>query len=437
MTGRDGAVALDSPFTDWLTALVDPQPAPGSSSSPPTSWLVTEVDTGDRADSAWSRWIDTRVDSLRSDLQTWLVTETGFVQMNQSLVLTSGLLSPFHISIDGAHPSPDPDPPTAQWIKPLIGAGGGPPETQWDPLDGAVGPMLARRSYDGNLPSTFASCAAASDVAAGRHSYWSWKPSVTGFPGSSSQKAALASFLATIPQGHKVTIFAHHEPENDMPQDFTIEQWGALQDSVATIVRAAGNPNIRFGPCFMGPWTWDSRSPYYAWIDQWATVMDWSLFDVVGIDPYASIHPGGFSLESMLTVRNSGSGSGSSNVLSVMAHLSQFDVPIGIVEWGYYRKQPAGHGPLDPPVDPIPPEVVASWITDAYDWFLRWNRDHPPHLVGGRTRGPFVDCALWFNYSLLGADTPLTGPLSNPTTVGPKIDAYAAIVADSKIPPTH
>lgn len=332
----------------------------------------------------------------------------------------------------GALPGPPPDP--IGLYKPLIGAGGGPPATQWDPLDAVVGPMLARRSYDGNLPASFAASAAASDVAAGRHSYWSWKPSVTGFPGSTSQKNAFANFLTTIPNGHKVTIFAHHEPENDMPGQFTIEQWGALQDACADLVIANGNPDIRFGPCFMGPWTWDSRSPYYEWIDQWATVMDWSKFNIVGIDPYASIHPNGISLKNMLTVRNSGGGSGSSSVLPVMTHLSQFDVPIGIVEWGYYRKQPSGHGPMDPPVDPIPDQVVADWILAAYDWFKEWNAEHPPRLEGGRWVGPFIDCALWFNYSLLGADTPLTGPLSNPTTTGPKIDAYAAIVADSKIP---
>jgi len=318
--------------------------------------------------------------------------------------------------------------------KPVMGAGGGPEPQQFTPLNSVVGPMLMRRSYDGALPSSFAASAAASDVAAGRHSHWSWKPSATGFVGSTSQQAAFTAFLNTIPAGHKVTIYCHHEPENNM-SDFAggIVGYGALQNKVADLVRAVGNPNLRFGPCFMGPWTFDTRSAYYAWIDQWATVMDWSKFDVIGIDPYSTIYPDGMSLEQILTVRNSGSGSGGSSVKSMLGFLSQFDIPIAIAEWGYYRKQPSGHTNSQPPVDPIPAAAVAAWITEAYAWFKRWNAENPPRVEGGKVRGSFIDSASWFNYTLMGSDAPLTGPLTSPTTTGPKIDAYRAVVADSKI----
>ena len=314
--------------------------------------------------------------------------------------------------------------------KPLIGAGGGPEATQWDPLNTAVGPMLARRSYDGDLPASFAASAAASDVAAGRHSYWSWKPSPTGFVSSGPQQAAFAAFLGTIPTGHKVTIFCHHEPEDNMSDFGGIGGYGALQDVVADIVRDAGNPNLRFGPCFMGAWTWDSRSSYYQWINQWTTVMDWSKFDVIGIDPYSTTYPGGYSYERILTVRNSGAGTGTAQPM--MTWLSQFDIPIVIAEWGYYRKQADGHNNSQAPVDPIPPAAVAAWITEAGAWFDRWNTAHPPRLEEGRIRGSFIDAACWFNYTLMGSDCPLTGPLTSPTTTGPKIDAYRGIVTASK-----
>ena len=332
-------------------------------------------------------------------------------------------------------------PPPVTWRKPLIGAGGGPESTQYTPLNTAVGPMLARRSYDSSLPSSFATSAAASDVAAGRHSYWSWKPDPINFKNSAGQQAAFSAFLDTIPVGHKVTIFCHHEPENNM-SDFGgglggLVGYGQLQDVVANLVRAKNRPDdLRFGPCFMGPWTWDSRGAYYTWINEWQNVMDWSKFDVVGIDPYSTTHPDGYSLERILTVRNSGSGSGATSVQPMLTWLAAWDIPIVIAEWGYFRKQPTGHTNADPPVDPIPDAVVAAWITEAYAWFKTWNEAHPPHLVDGRYKGPWIDAALYFNYTLQGSCNPLTGPLTSPTTSGPRIDAYSAIVADSKIPVT-
>ena len=374
-------------------------------------------------------------------VQSWQVkTSTGVWPATMS-IMHNGSEIPLAEGQVIAPDTPGGEPPApATWVKPLIGAGGGPEAEQYTPLNGVVGSMLARRSYDGNLPSSFAASLAASDVAAGRHSYWSWKPHPTQFATSPSQQAAFSNFLDTIPAGHKVTIFAQHEPENNM-SDYGgnyggLEGWGALQQAAATIVRSKGRSELRFGPCFMGPWTWDSRSPYYTWINQWGQVMDWSLFDVIGIDPYATIHPGGFSLQQMLTVRNSGSGSGNSSVKSMMAWLAEWDIPIVVAEWGYYRKQAQDHGVYALPVDPIPDAVVASWIRDAYEWAKTWNTTHLPRLENGRVKGAFIDAMSWFNYSLLGTDCPLTGPLAAPTTVGLKIDAYRDIVIDSKIPPT-
>lgn len=348
---------------------------------------------------------------------------------------TGGSLEPvalLHRMAGELYPQPIIPPPPPQPRKPYMGAGGGPEVSQYTPLNAMVGPMQARRSYDGNLPASWAASAAASDVAAGRHSYWSWKPDPLAFPNSTSMKNAFTAFLNTIPAGHKATIFCHHEPENNMSDFGGIGGYGALQDAVADLVRARGNPNLRFGPCFMGPWTWDARSPYYTWIDQWAQVMDWTKFDVVGIDPYATVYPGGHSFERILTVRNSGSGTGTAQ--SMMQWLGAWGIPIVIAEWGYYRKQPSGHTNAQPPVDPIPDEAVAAWITDAYDWFTRWNQAHPVTLVDGRETGAFIDSALWFNYTLTGSDCMLTGPLTGSPTAGPKTVAYAAAVADSKIP---
>ena len=363
----------------------------------------------------------------------------GHLQRVRILRRADGVLRPVRIlrRQDGElYPQPVIPPPAPAARKPYIGAGGGVESLQYTPLNTAVGPMVARRSYDGALPPSWAASAGASDVAAGRHSYWSWKPDPVGFKSNTGQQAAFSAFLDTIPAGHKVTIFCHHEPENNMA-DFGggwdgLQGWGQLQNVVADVVRSKSNPDLRFGPCFMGPWTWDSRSSYYQWINQWALAMDWTKFDVIGIDPYNTTHPGGYSFERILTVRNSGSGTGTAQ--SMMQWLAAWNIPIVVAEWGYYRKQPSGHSNDMPPVDPIPDERVAAWIVEAYDWFVRWNQDHPIQMVDGRETGPFIDAALWFNYTLTGSDNCLTGPLTSPAIIGPKIDAYRAIVTDSKLP---
>ena len=326
------------------------------------------------------------------------------------------------------------EPPTpTTWVKPVIAVGGGPESTQFTPLNAEIGPILARRSYDSWPLTTFASSAAASDVAAGRHSYWSFKPPTPlAFMSSPSQQQTFSNFLDSIPADHEVTIFVHHEPENNMDDFPDIQAWGALQNMVADIVHSKNRPTLRFGPCFMGPYTFDTTSPYYQWINDWQTVMDWSKFDVIGIDPYATIYPGTRSLQRMLTYNNSGASSTQQNT-AMFTFLAQFDIPICIAEWGYYRKQPKGHNNSQPPVDPIPESEVARWIHEAYDWMKVWNQAHPQRIEGGKVRGCYIEAASWFNYTLLGSDCPLTGPLSG-GSYPLKVAAYGEIVADSKIP---
>lgn len=295
------------------------------------------------------------------------------------------------------------EPPAPVWVKPVIGMGGGPESTQFTPINAQIGPMLARRSYDGALPASWAASAASSDVAAGRHSYWSWKPDLLAFPTNSGMKTAFSNFLDTIPADHQATIVAWHEPENDVSAgDWTVNQWGALQDTVGTIVRSKGRPNLRFGICFMGPWTFDSRSPYFTY--DWDNALEWDLVDVIGIDPYRTTAGSTVSLQTMLTVRNSGSGGGSAP--SMLARLQTWQKPISIMEWGCYNSAE---------------ESVVTFITDAYAWMCAWNQAHTTAASG------WIESALWFNYTLIGSDNPLTGI---------EVDAYGAIVADSKIPPS-
>lgn len=295
------------------------------------------------------------------------------------------------------------DPPAPLWRKPEIGTMGA-DESAFQLHDSRYGPVVARRTYNTTLPGSFASSSASSDVAAGRHSFWSWKPDLTGFPTSTSQKNAFSAFVDTIPAGHRTTIVAWHEPEDNIASgDFTLRQWGILQETVAGIVHSKGRPELRYGICLMGPWTFDSRSPHY--LLDWDNDLDWSVIDVIGIDPYRTTVGSTASLETMLTVPNSGSAPGAPHP-SMFGKLLQYNRPISLMEWGCYNATEA---------------AVVTFINDAYAWFLRWNQAHPAD-----TDGP-VDSALWFDHTLTTTDNPLTGI---------EITAYAGIVADSKIPPT-
>lgn len=283
------------------------------------------------------------------------------------------------------------------WFKPKVGVIGS-SESTFNTINNQIGQGTIRRTYNTTLPASWAASTAASDVAAGRESLWSWKPSVTGFPTSSSQQNAFSNFLDTIPSGHKCVIMAWHEPENDIDAgDYTLAQWGALQNSINTIIKSKNRPEIRTGFCLMGPWTFDTRSGRVGW--NWAGALNWSLVDVVGIDPYRTTAGSTMSLQTMLTVRNSGSGTGTAP--SMMDVLKSWGKPVSIMEWGAYNSTEAS---------------VATFITQAYDWMKQWNQVE--------TVTPIESC-LWYNMTLIGADTPLTGV---------EVTAYASIVADSKIP---
>lgn len=313
--------------------------------------------------------------------------------------------------------------PAASGAKPMMGLGGGPQARHFDPLNAQTEPMLIRRSYDSRLPKSFAASAAASDVAAKRTSVWSYKPGLD-FATNAAKKSAFSKFLDTIPARHNVYVIVHHEPENDFDTLAEMQQWGAMQDAADAIVDAKKRPEIKFGPCLMGPWTFDVRSPYFRWHDRWADLMDWD-FDFVGIDAYRTVDDDKYTMERMLTMRNSGAG-GSGKHLSMIETLRELggpDIDFLMAEFGMFRKQPSGQGANDPPTNPFPEQRVVTWMNGSYDYFKRWNAGHP--------RNRWI-AALWFNYSLVGSDNPIDRPLHGSPTYTKKIAAWKKIVADSK-----
>lgn len=407
-------------------------------SSSYTSWVEATTWEPDAEPSAFTSWLeaitwepDQPAETVPSDFTAWVEATTwesyarpGFRRLVDAWI---GLDFPRHL-VDGvwtvlglpgdavADLTYSPSAFTGwisaaftTWAKPKIGIIA-PSLAEFNADNAAVGPTLVRRTYNQALPASWAASNAAQDVAAGRESLWSWKPDLISFPTSTSAKNAFSAFLDTIPDGHPCIIMAWHEPENDVPDQYTLAQWGALQNAVHTITKSKNRPELRTGICLMGPWTFDTRSGRQGWA--WESIMDLDLIDVVGIDPYGTTAPPGagatYSLERILTVNNSGSGTGGS-APSMMAKLKTWGKPISIMEFG---KHYSGS-------QVVPQQVKSQWILDGYDWMKVWNQANPLTPI---------ESALWFNMSVL--DPPEENKL-----VGIEIDAYAQIVADSKIPP--
>jgi hypothetical protein len=257
-----------------------------------------------------------------------------------------------------------PDAHAATTSPPLMGAAAIDNPT-FSKLNAAAGPLKVRRTYSSAIPSSFAKSIAGTDVAAGRASYWSFRPNPKTFASDKAAQAKFSTFLNTIPKAHKTTVIALHEPEDEIRRgDYTLAQWGAANNKVSEIVKSKKRPELRFGISLMGPWTFDSRSPYYNY--KWESVLNFSRVDVVGIDPYKfrTTDP---SLQQMLTRSNSGNGSTPNP--STMAKLSSWGKPIVLTQWGIVSTDRSGK--------PISSTTRAAWIRDGYAWMKSWNATQP------------------------------------------------------------
>jgi len=289
-------------------------------------------------------------------------------------------------------------------------------ESTFNTINAAVGGadgVRIRRTYrpiGSALPANFAASEMATDFAAGRASYWGWHPDPTTFPTDLAAQGALSTFLDTVPVGHTVYFTAKHEPEGQIQPSsgsplYSLVQYGNTMNKVGQIIRGKNRPELRFGPTFQGPWTFDSRSGYLA-LD-WLSVLDMSVIDFVGLDPYRSSDGSAATWEQMMTVGDSGT---TAAVKSTMATMVEWGKPVLFGEFGAYNKNPLGGGTA------LTDTQLIGFIDGAYTWAKKWNPTHPVagHLVA----------MIYFNQTLTGSNQPLTA--------GARQDAYAAIIADSK-----
>jgi len=213
-------------------------------------------------------------------------------------------------------------------------------------------------------------------VSALRVYYWSFKPNVKTFAAVAKAQSAFSAFLDTIPPGHQTVIIAWHEPEDEIRSGtFSLAQWGATNTRLGQIIDSKKRPELRLAICFMGPWTFDNRSPYYSY--KWESVLDFRVVDVVGIDPYKFRSTDG-SLQQILTTANSGKGGSNP---STMQKLASWGKPVALMEFGVMSKDRYTGAAISD-------ATRAKWISDAYVWMKTWN-------ASGSS--PKVEAALYYH----------------------------------------
>lgn len=291
--------------------------------------------------------------------------------------------APIDTSTSAGGPAP---PPASNY--PLLG-GHAYTEAEWQQMVTDFDRKLtSKRSYGGSTPpSSLTASQFYPDVAANRASYWSVKPNPKTFPGSATEKSAWSAYFDKVPSAHRLNVIVWHEPEQEIARgDFTLAEWGATLNAMADIIHAKGRPNLRIGPCWMGPWTFDSRSNYYTW--DWEGVLDFARMDFLGIDPY-KINPGEGDLEVILTKNNYGRGDAPASVLPTMHRLASFggnrSLPVVIAEWGCTQTNFALAD-------------KALWIDKACLWFKAWNGNTAPLTIGGvSVKRNKIEGAPYFN----------------------------------------
>lgn len=271
---------------------------------------------------------------------------------------------------------------------------------------GAGAMFPCRRIFD-DFPATWATSKAATSSAVGRHIYLSVKPPV-GFASNVAAQNQLRTVLLGRPAGQRVSVIVRHEPESKIKSGaYTLAEWQADASKAGEVVHSIGSPDVDNGICIQGYYTLDTRGPYAAWDWDGATnpLWDWANIDFVAIDPY-KFNPGDPSMEQLLTVKNSGSNSGTG--VACMTKLLQWGKPIVIGEWGCTQTN-------------VSIEAKAGWIADAARFLTAWNRAHPAV--------PIRD-AMYFdidNFATNGTEPRATWKLS-----GAALDAFRSAVLDSR-----
>lgn len=221
-------------------------------------------------------------------------------------------------------------------------------ETNWQAFENQVGQIQVRRSYETNVPTSFAASKIAADISRNRVSVWSFKPSMTAW-NNGSLDAAFNNFINGVPAGHDTTFLAWHEPEDQIAAgSFTLAQWKNCQNRLGQLVHATGRSELKTAICLRGPATFTTPSPYGV---EGTTFWDPGFtanIDVIGFDPYMNVDNTGSSAYRQMSQKIGQAQS--------MAWAAEHGKPVAWTEYGCF----------DP--DGPPSTRKAAWLDNAWEY---------------------------------------------------------------------
>lgn len=293
-------------------------------------------------------------------------------------------------------------------LKPNLG-GCGIDNAEFNAFQAAAGPLASRRTFDGALPASFVASKMGPEATSGRVQVWSWKPNVTTFATDTAAQNAVVAFWNTFPWSTltEVIITLYHEPEDNIASGtFTLAQWKAAINKLAAMVKAYGQSKLKTCFILMGPWTFDSTSPYSAY--DFHTGLTMADIHYVGMDPY-KFKPTEPDMRVMMAQPNYGRSNPPAGWKSPMDHALLFGKPLLLPEWACTETN-------------FTQAQKAAYITDAYAWMKEWNAAH--------AAVPIVH-AQYFNtdsFANSGSQPTATWALDSTTTM----NAFKAIALDSR-----
>jgi len=210
-----------------------------------------------------------------------------------------------------------------------------------------VGALPVRRTFDGpnsggvganGIPTALSASRAASDVAAGRVSVHSFKPSPMTTGAAGGFDTQLTAFYDSVPDDHTYIGVIWHEPEDEVAAGtFTAATWRGANIRAAQRMKALSRPNLKFAICLRG---FRTAFSYGGFAQFWEPAMD-DLVDYILFDPYKD---GGAGIPSTYA----------EYMASSMEFARSKGKRVGIAEWGINKTNTDS--------------VRAAWVEQCWEW---------------------------------------------------------------------
>lgn len=180
------------------------------------------------------------------------------------------------------------DPGTGNRNTMLVGAAGTSLSgSDFPALDAAAGPFTVRRSYDTNLPATFAASVAGIDVGK-RASVWSCKPDLAALAAGTLDNA-IRAFVQSIPDTHVAWLTVWHEPDGKIRKgQITLAAYLPAFRRFCQVVKSVGKPHV-YTTQILEAWSGQTPKAGSTYADLWPGD---GYVDTFGVDGYSNTGSG-------------------------------------------------------------------------------------------------------------------------------------------------